>query len=259
MQVFFALLVFLLFLLPLNAQIPLPTTVPSDANARAFPAWAEAGKRRIEEAKASGKTVDLVFLGDSFTEQWLKTEAGLPLWKEFYADHALNFGGIGDGTEHLLWRLDRVDFSPFATTVRTVVVLIGTNDSTYPSEVVVAGIEAVVARSHALFPTAKTVVVGLPRNARADKVTQTVNEALKLRADGKETFYLDLPGVMTAKPESKSWKGLSEDRLHLSREGYALWAELLNAKLQEIAEIKKQGAEASASAPSSSPASTKAD
>ena len=254
---FLVLVLLLLSTFPLRAEPP-ATTIPSDANARAFPGWAEAGTKRIEEAKMSGRAIDMVFLGDSFTEQWLRTDAGLPLWSAFYADRAVNFGGMGDGTEHLLWRLGKADFSPFAPAVHTVVVLIGTNDATYPPEAIVAGIEAVMARSRTLFPAAKTIVVGLPRNARADKVTQAVNETLKLRADGKETFYLDLPGAMTAKPEAKSWRGLSDDRLHLSREGYAVWADLLNAKMEEI---KKQGAEASAPAPSSSssPASTKAD
>ena len=241
---------FLFLTLPLRAESAPPTATPSNGNARAFPAWTEACRQRVtaaaKEAQAADMTVDLLFLGDSLTERWLKADEGLALWERYYARHALNFGVSADGTEHLLWRLQTIDLSSFVPTVRTVVILIGTNDSTYPPQAVVAGIDAVLARSRALFPEAKTILVGLPRNARADAVTQAVNETLRLRDDGKKTFYLDLPGAMTPDPAAKSWRGLGPDRLHFSSEGYRMWADLLNATLERI---KKEGAEASAPAP----------
>ncbi|WP_157895239.1 GDSL-type esterase/lipase family protein [Verrucomicrobium sp. GAS474] len=212
---------------PLSAQ---PTTaIPSDANAKAFPQWFAASARRVEEAK--GKQIDTIFLGDALTEEWLRPDGGLPLWKQSYADRALNFGLAGDGTEHLLWRMTQIDLSPFAPPIRNVVILIGTNDTVHPPEAIVEGIQAVQARSRLLFPQARTLLVGLPHNARADKTTQAVNAALQTLADGKETFYVDLPGKMTPDREGKTWQGLAPDRFHLSPEGYKMWSEAMDGML----------------------------
>jgi len=221
------------------------TTTPSDANAKAFPAWAGAARQRVEEAKADAAAIDTVFLGDALTSRWLDPQGGLALWNERFAGHALNFGAPGDGTEHLLWRLNDIDFSPFAPTVRNVVLLIGTNDTTETPDAVAAGIDAVAAKVRPLFPKARLLLVGMPHNARADETTQAANAIERSRADGKATVYVDLPGAMA--PDGKSWKGLMPDRLHLSPEGYRIWADLLAAV--PAPEAKKEGAEAGAPAP----------
>ncbi len=214
-----------------QAPLPAPTTVPNDENARAFPAWFNACRERTEAAKAAGAKIDTVFLGDSLTERWLRPAEGLPLWNRLYADHALNFGVSGDGTEHLLWRMQAIDLSSFAPTIRTVILLIGTNDAPRPPEEIVAGIGAVLARSHALFPQARTFLVGIPHNARADEVTEAANVKLKEMADGKSLVYVDLPGMMTPDRFIKNWQGLGPDRLHLSAEGYRLWSEALKGAM----------------------------
>ena len=56
--------------------------------------------------------VELVFLGDSITQDWERTGPEpwrdfRPAWNRFYGDrHAVNLGFIGDATSHLLWRID---------------------------------------------------------------------------------------------------------------------------------------------------------
>src|SRR5687768_12685447 len=49
--------------------------------------------------------VDLLFIGDSITQSW--EEAGKDVWAKHYAKRkAVNLGISGDGTQHVLWRLD---------------------------------------------------------------------------------------------------------------------------------------------------------
>ncbi|XP_075441085.1 platelet-activating factor acetylhydrolase IB subunit alpha1-like, partial [Ascaphus truei] len=49
------------------------------------------------------KEPEVVFIGDS-NVQFLHQ---LEVWRELFSPlHALNFGGGGDGTQHVLWRLE---------------------------------------------------------------------------------------------------------------------------------------------------------
>src|SRR5688572_3413886 len=49
--------------------------------------------------------VDLLFIGDSITQAW--EETGKDVWEKHYAKRkAVNLGISGDGTQHVLWRLN---------------------------------------------------------------------------------------------------------------------------------------------------------
>ncbi len=52
-------------------------------------------------------------------------------------------------------------------------------------------------------------------------------------ADKKTVYDLDLGASFT--PVGDNWKGLSRDQLHLSAEGYEMWAAALNTLLASLA------------------------
>src|ERR1700722_1369548 len=69
--------------------------------------------------------IDVIFSGDSITFQW--RNVGKAVWDKYYgAMKAVNFGHNGDGTQHLLWRLQNGECDGPAPKV--VVLMIGTNN-----------------------------------------------------------------------------------------------------------------------------------
>ena len=72
--------------------------------------WRERHAAKLAEIRRG--RVDLVFLGDSITQDyelagpqpWRNFQ---PVWQRFYGDrNAVNLGFSGDATSHLLWRIE---------------------------------------------------------------------------------------------------------------------------------------------------------
>jgi lysophospholipase L1-like esterase len=59
------------------------------------------------------------------------------------------------------------------------------------------------------------------------------NALIKNFADGDTVTWLDIASMFT--PEGGNWIGLDKDKLHLSAEGYEIWAAELNPVLDRIA------------------------
>ena len=173
--------------------------------------WAVRHAERVARAKIGKGDIDLLFVGDSITQNYEKPgpapdEVFLPIWEEYFAPHkALNLGYSGDQTQNVLWRLqhDEVD----GLTPRDVVLLIGTNNTvakpnaTVPqtAEQVTAGVEAVVDELHRRLPAAKiTVIEILPSGISAEKSAKdaAVNRAVAARyAAILYVRMLDLSGL----------------------------------------------------------------
>jgi len=211
----------------LKAADPPHTTMESDRNYQDkahYQSWV-----KQELGRWRDKPCDLIFIGDSITAQWLEN-AGRPVWEKHYAWRAFNFGLGADKTEHTLWRLQNLDLSGIQP--KAAVILIGTNNVHDSVEDIAAGVKAVVATTRRIFPNAKIVLVSLlPRDVAAEKM-MSVNAVVRKEADNKAVFYLDLASKFTR--SGKSWKGLSPDRLHLSTEGYEMWAAELNPLLEKL-------------------------
>ena len=138
--------------------------------------------------------VDLVWLGDSITQNW---EASGPaewmdfsrVWQQYYGSrHALNLGFKGDTTQHVLWRVANGELDGIAP--RAVVVLVGANNLgrvRNTAAQTVAGIEAVVGAVRSKVPGAHVVLVGVLPSVRSMYVTRTTertNAALVQRFAG---------------------------------------------------------------------------
>ena len=135
--------------------------------------------------------VDLVFLGDSITQDW--EQRGPPEWRDFspqwqrfYGDrNALNLGFKGDTTASLIWRMQHGEVD--GITPKAAVVLIGANNNGrvhWPAPETLDGIAAVIAEVHRKLPTTKVLLVSvLPseRSAWVDETTAAINRGLAVR------------------------------------------------------------------------------
>ena len=170
------------------------------------PWWRERHAAKLAEIKHG--RVDLVFLGDSITQDYEKSGPPAwndfrPVWQRFYGDrNAINLGFSGDATSHLLWRIEHGEIDGIAPKVA--VILIGANNLGrlhWPADDDVAGIEAVVAETRRRLPRTKILLLGILPSERTEWATQTtleVNRTLAARY-GRGAVpgvtFLDVGGV----------------------------------------------------------------
>lgn len=202
----------------------------------------EAGaKQRFEElterVKASAGRADLIFIGDSITQGW--EGSGKEVWAKYYAPrHALNLGIGSDHTQHVLWRLDHGNVDGLKP--KAAVVLIGVNnlpDETNTPRMVLEGATAVVRKLREKLPDTKILLLGIfpfredfdPQRGRALQV----NQALRKLDDGHWVHFLDF-GHLLIQPDGKISKAMMPDFVHLTPDGYRLWAEAMEPKLAEL-------------------------
>lgn len=218
----------LLDVVVLEMRYLVPETVrPSDTNFEANPA--SNGQVLVRLAEQSGKPCDVIFIGASNVEYWA-TE-GKAVWDRYYAPrHAFNFGVAGDKTENVLWRFDHMNLSGLKPKVG--VVFIGLNNFAATPREVAMGVKAIAAKAQAVFPGIKVLVVSLTPNGRDDEEVVLANKILEAYADNKTTFYVDIYSHMPR--EEDNWKGLKPDHLHLTAEGYQIWAEQMEPLIQKI-------------------------
>ena len=162
--------------------------------------WKARHAAKLAELKRG--PVDLVFLGDSITENWEKPEFR-PGWDRFYGGrHAVNLGFKGDATSHLLWRIMNGELAGIAP--KAAVILIGANNLGrlhWPAAESVLGIETVVAETRRRLPRTKILLLGvLPseRSVWATETTQAINRALAAKFGGgavPDVVYRDVGRV----------------------------------------------------------------
>ena len=161
----------------------------------------EAVLRRVRQGH-----VDLVFLGDSITQDWERHGPPAfmdfhPIWNRFYGDrNAINLGFNGDTTASVLWRIQHGELDGIDPKV--VVLLIGANNLGrvhWPAQDTVAGINAIIDELGRRLPRAKILLIGVLPSERSAWVTQTtyaINQALAQRyAHDPKVTYLDIGWV----------------------------------------------------------------
>lgn len=204
---------------------PPNTTVASNPYPRLSSAKYAECQQQVAAIK--GKPCRIIFIGDSMIQHFVQMPTpdsdmkGGTVWNKYYAPrYALNFGVGGDGTQDVLWRLENMDIKGLSPEV--CVIMIGTNNILNTPEEIAAGVKAVVMKTRATFPSAKVILLSILPNARATQKMADANAIIRTLGNNKTIFYLDLAARMPR--QGNSWKGLSHDRLHLSVEGYELWA-----------------------------------
>lgn len=172
---------------------------------------------------------DVIFLGDSITQGW--EDKGKKVWAETFAPHkAVNLGISGDQTGHVLWRItEGKEIEPLKP--KAAVIMIGTNNGAHTAEQVAGGIKAIVAELRKRKPDMKILVLGVfPRSPTAtDKVRdkiKEINASIAKLADDKTIFFKDIGEKFLEKDGSLD-KKIMYDFLHLSEEGYKIWADAI--------------------------------
>ncbi len=220
-----------------------PATIPAD---RSDPNW----RQRFESLNARAAQghekgdVGMIFIGDSITQGW--EGPGKEAWGRFYAArNAINLGISGDRTQHVLWRIDHGNLDGLSKPEpkdskppRLAVVMIGTNnlgDDT--AEQIAEGVKSVVQRLREKLPDTKVLLLGIfPRSEKPgpvrDKI-KAINTLIADAADGTTVFYLDISGAFLS-PDGLISADIMPDFLHLSPEGYRLWAEAMEPKVKEL-------------------------
>jgi beta-glucosidase len=212
-----------------QAQHAAVTPVPREGN------WTRRHESFNERVKQGN--VDLLFIGDSITQGW--ENAGKDVWQKHYGKrNAVNLGIGGDRTQHVLWRLDNGNIEGIKP--KLAVLMIGTNNSNrddHTAEEIADGIRAIIAKLRAKLPETKILLLAVfprgpmpnPQREKNAKASQLASQA----ADGKMVCYLDIgPKFLT--PEGNLEKEIMPDYLHLSPQGYQIWAEAVEGKVAEL-------------------------
>lgn len=217
------------FLAPLAAAATcgsLPPTAPAIVPA----ARDEAGPRQATEqavAAARSASAGTLLVGDSIFARWQSASADL-------GRPVVNFSVSGDRTENVLDRLDRAEFA--ATSIRQVVVLIGTNNLRRDDACEVAGgVSAIVGRLHERLPQAAIHVVSiLPRGPHLRtkrREIAAVNRDLAADQERLRIRYIDAYGPFKAACAEQEECSLLVDRLHPGADGYTLLGRVIGAAL----------------------------
>ena len=165
-------------------------------------------KARFEakQAELRAGPVDMIWLGDSITEDWERSgppswQDFAPAWRHFYdGRHAVNLGFKGDSTCHLLWRIEHGELDSIHPKVA--VLLIGANNFGLVHTDALqtfAGIETILDVLGRRLPATKIVVIGVLPSKRSPWVTantEQLNAMLDAHlATRKGTQFVDVASI----------------------------------------------------------------
>ncbi|MGH7152608.1 MAG: GDSL-type esterase/lipase family protein [Acetobacteraceae bacterium] len=146
-----------------------------------LPWWRQRHEEKLAELHKG--PVDLVWLGDSITQDWEKP-AFQPAWSHFYGDrHAVNLGFVGDTTSSVLWRIEHGEIDGLSPKV--VILLIGANNMGRPhwsAADTAQGIGAIIAQLRDRLPHTKILLLSVLPSQRSAWITATtadINRALE--------------------------------------------------------------------------------
>lgn len=196
-------------------------------------------------ALEEGKTIDIVFVGDSITHSW--EHAGKKLWAERYAPlGAFNIGYSGDRTEHVLWRLGMGDAGEENNEIaglspKLFVVMIGTNNTGHrqsPPEETAPGVEAIVDRLLELSPESQVLLLAIfPRDESPEgnsrKINDGINTLISQLGDRDQVTYLDIADAFLDENGNLP-NEVMPDSLHPQQKGYGLWADAMQSHIDQL-------------------------
>ncbi|MCA9118997.1 MAG: GDSL family lipase [Planctomycetaceae bacterium] len=187
-------------------------------------------------ARVKQGNVDLVFIGDSITQGW--EGRGKAVWEKFYGTrNAVNLGIGGDRTQHVIWRLDNGNLEGISP--KLAVIMIGTNNSgSNTPEQIAEGVTAIVTQLQKMTPKTKILLLAVfPRGENdADtrrQVNEKTNAIIAKLADDEHVFFRDI-GKKFLQEDGTLTREIMPDLLHLSEQGYTIWAESIEADVASL-------------------------
>ena len=220
-----------------NTGIPVPdvpanTRTINPAHRLGEVAWKT---RHIQKTATVKNDQKIIFIGDSITQLW--EQQGYDQWDEMetqFGDKLTNIGFSGDGTQHVIWRMQNGEF-PAGINPEYAVIKIGTNNVDADSaEAIAAGIAKIAIMINQISPQTKILICSiLPRgNVTADartRVINAVNAILKTYDGHRNIQFIDLYDLYL-NPDGSLNTGLFTDNLHLTAAGYEIWKD----KIMEV-------------------------
>lgn len=216
-----------------HADLPLSRAADRD--------WLERHKKMV--ARAAEGNVDVVFLGDFFTEGWSiggkhgHGARGRKLFESLYLQHNIvRFGIRGETTQSLLFRVTDGELDHIQP--KAVFLQIGFNNiNTHKPDEIAAGVAAIVKVIREKCPTARVILLAMfpaatkpthPIRARIKEI----NDLTAKLADGKAVTFLDIgPKLLSA--DGTLPTDISDDGLNLTPKGYAVWSQAINPIIEE--------------------------
>lgn len=225
----------LVLLSSLFAAEPPSTVEPAKSRLKKF--MPKRHEAKIKQAKSS--KVDFVMIGDSITHNW---ESIKDYNATFAGTNLLNLGFAGDGTQHVLWRIQHGALDGISP--KLVTLMIGTNNigpaknAHVPNtpEDIFTGIKTIVSEVRTRLPDSKLVIFSIfPRGpAEANDRAKAVNSILPQLVEGKFISHIDINKIFLNGNGQLNTSLYGRDKLHLIDKGYAVWARALVPILKEV-------------------------
>jgi lysophospholipase L1-like esterase len=197
--------------------------------------WLARHEGFVAQAKKGG--VDILFMGDSITDNW--RSRGKNVWNTAYAPrHAANFGIGGDRTQHVLWRIEHGELD--GINPKVTVLMIGTNNSNSdPAEDIAEAIRLIIGDIHSRIPNTKILLLAVfPRNRPGERPAQVetihkVNALIAKYDDGKTVKFLDINSKFLGS-DGELHADIMPDYLHPNEKGYQIWSDAMEPTLSEM-------------------------
>jgi lysophospholipase L1-like esterase len=193
-------------------------------------------RHELINSRAKEGNKDVIFLGDSITQGW--EGGGKEIWAKHFAPlKAMNAGISGDRTQHVIWRIENGNVDGIQPKVA--VLMIGTNNSgSNTGEDIADGVKAIVSKLRSKLPNTKVLVLavfprGADKNDARRKVNDATNAIISKLDDGKNVFYLDIGPKFLGEDGTLS-KEIMPDLLHLSPQGYQIWADAVEPTVKKL-------------------------
>ena len=217
-------------------------TPPEASSISKFPKGSWWEKRTLEkrnEIVDNGEIeYDVVMVGDSITHRWEREGGeGRELFAKLKQTYrVLNLGYGGDGTQHVIWRMENGELEGYKAKLFTL--MIGTNNGGRNIDGIASGIKRIIDDIRKRHPESKIVLMPIfPRNAKPDDNLRVLNEkvtrTIKRFADGDAVRWLDF-NAKFLKPDGVLTKEVMNDLLHPNEKGYQIWYDALVPVLKEI-------------------------
>jgi len=180
-----------------------------------------------------------VLVGDSIT-QWFQTDGKVHYNKHFLHLKPINIGVAGDTTDQTITRLNDGSLGS-VTSSKVTTLMIGTNDIGwgYSESKISAQIGKVIEILQSKLKGTSILLLGILPRRSLPEMPGKVNRLLAEYDNGRDVRFLDMTNQFTnnGKILSTLYK---TDQLHLSPEGYRVFAETMKPVIIEILKGKME-------------------
>ncbi len=223
-----------------------PGIQSTNANPAAVPVAGYSSQRHNQQlAIVAKEKFDLIWIGNSITNNFEKPEYQ-PVWQQFFAPRkALNLGYSGYRTENIIWNIQHGELE--GQSPKVIILEIGTNnvdEKNYPTRhtagQLAGGIETIVTLLREKCPDAKIIVLRSfpgcydgPNPSSHRAILERASDLVAKLADGKHVYYYDVNHVFLNRDGSIN-KDMMPDWLHPSPEGSKAFARAMEPLLSEL-------------------------